>query len=120
VPEFDPVNIEIGKRIFELRDGKRLSRPKLAKQAGISEQFLREIESGRKGQSAITLRKICRALNVTSDYLLFETGSKDDIPDYATQESANLSVADVFALKESVNTIQEMLDKATESLRYSD
>ena len=38
--------------------------------AGISSKFLYEIESGKKGFSAVTLMKLSKALNVSMDYIM--------------------------------------------------
>lgn len=70
-------NIEMGKRIKELRLQQKLTREKLAEYSNISTQFLADIEAGKKGMSVITLRKICTALHVSSDYIVF--GENNDI-----------------------------------------
>ena len=45
----NPIYIEAGKRICQLRQSKKLSRDQFAAMAQISDKFLYEIESGRKG-----------------------------------------------------------------------
>lgn len=65
------LNSEIGSRILDLRRNKKLTREQLSEKAEISTQFLADIESGKKGMSAATLYKICLALCVSADYLLF-------------------------------------------------
>ena len=65
------LNTDIGGRIFELRRTAQLTREQLAEKAEISIQFLADIESGKKGMSAATLCKLCRALRVSADYILF-------------------------------------------------
>ena len=65
------LNTDIGGRIFELRRTAQLTREQLAEKAEISIQFLADIESGKKGMSAATLYKLCRALCVSADYILF-------------------------------------------------
>ena len=67
----DNLNTEMGNRIKSLRKEKGLTREHLAEKADISTQFLADIESGSKGMSAATLYKLCRALCVSGDYLLF-------------------------------------------------
>lgn len=59
-----------GGRIQRHRKLLGLTRDELAEKAGISSKFLYEVETGRKGFSAITLRDICDALGVKSDYIL--------------------------------------------------
>lgn len=70
-------NIVFGKRIRALREEQRLSREKLAEIANISTQFLADIETGKKGMSVLTLKKICLALHISSDYIIFERNNTD-------------------------------------------
>ncbi|MBO5031460.1 MAG: helix-turn-helix domain-containing protein [Lachnospiraceae bacterium] len=66
----EPVYVEAGKRIKELRLRKGMSRQELAASAMLSDKFLYEIESGRKGFSSAKLLRIANALDVTCDYIL--------------------------------------------------
>lgn len=65
------LNKQVGIRIKKLRKEKSLTRENLAERAEISTQFLADIEAGNKGMSSTTLYKLCIALCVSSDYLLF-------------------------------------------------
>lgn len=69
-------NITVGERVRKYRDYHGVSREKFAEQAGISPQFLADIETGKKGMSALTLLKISTALNVSCDLLLTGTESE--------------------------------------------
>lgn len=64
------VNREIGLRLRKLREEKNLSREQLAEAADISVQFLADIETGRKGMTVQTLRKLVLALRCSSDELV--------------------------------------------------
>ena len=55
----------------KLRERRTLSRETLGEMAEISDRFIYDVETGQKGISAETLYKLSRALNVTSDYLIF-------------------------------------------------
>ena len=57
----------MGKRIYDLRKNKGLTRELLSNRTGISSKFLYEIEMKDKGFSAQTLVKLCQALTVTAD-----------------------------------------------------
>ena len=76
---------ETGKRIFQLRKSKNLTREQLAEKADISIQFLADIEMGRKSMSATTLRNLSISLGVTTDYIIFDrinnetTSNKEEI-----------------------------------------
>lgn len=69
------LNAEIGLRIKKLRLERKLTRERLAEQAEISTQFLADIEGGKKGMTTATLYKLCKALCISSDFLLFGTGN---------------------------------------------
>lgn len=68
----------IGQRIRSIREFQQLSREKLAEMSNISTQFLADIETGKKGMTVVTLKKICLALRVSADSLLFATEGKTD------------------------------------------
>ncbi len=61
---------EAGERILLVRAMRGYTRECLAEMASISPKFLYEIETGRKGFSAIVLYNLCNALGVNSDYIL--------------------------------------------------
>jgi len=67
----DPVNLEIGMRIKEIRMRKGWSQKILAMKAGITIQSVLYIEKGKRGLSSHTIRSISRALEVTADHILF-------------------------------------------------
>lgn len=59
----------IGQRVRELRKGKGLTQPQLAKQIGIDQSTLSDIERGA-GFSADTLMGLAKALVVSADHLM--------------------------------------------------
>lgn len=59
-----------GQRIREIREMKGYSRDALAEIVGISDKFLYEIETGKKGFSADVLCRISKALSVSCDYIM--------------------------------------------------
>jgi len=67
--------IAVGERISGLRKNLGLTQEKLAEQADISVQFLVQIEHGKKTMKIGTLRKLCSALSVSSDYIINGTES---------------------------------------------
>lgn len=60
-----------GERIYLTRVMRGYTREDLAELAFISPKFLYEIETGRKGFSAVVLYNICQALKVDCDYIMF-------------------------------------------------
>ena len=71
-------NIEVGKRITELRLDRGCTREKLSELADVSVQFLADIEKGRKSMTVATLRKISAALLVSTDYIVNGTESDEN------------------------------------------
>lgn len=63
-------SIDVGKRIFDARKEKNMTREKLAELSDISVQFLADIEKGRKSMTINTLKKICDSLNLSADYII--------------------------------------------------
>lgn len=63
--------IIIGRRIRNKREQQGLSREKLSEMANISSQFLADIETGKKGMTVSTLKKLCDALCVSSDAIVY-------------------------------------------------
>lgn len=66
---------EAGERILLTRVMRGYTRERLAELAEISPKFLYEIETGRKGFSALVLHNLCKALKVDCDYIL--TGKQE-------------------------------------------
>lgn len=64
------INITLGNRIKTMRNKNNFTREKLAELVDVSPRFLAEVEAGKIGVSIQTLKNICVALDVSSDYLL--------------------------------------------------
>lgn len=65
------INGAIGLRIREQRENSGYTREKLAEKAEMGCSSLAAIELGKRTASVESLMKLCRALNVSADYLLF-------------------------------------------------
>ncbi len=63
-------NKHAGERIRDLRETQHFTREAFAEKVDISEKFLYEIETGKKGFSADTLCRIANALSVSCDYIM--------------------------------------------------
>lgn len=62
---------EMGRRIKEARKAKNYTVERFAEIMDLSTQTITNIEAGKKGTSVTTLAKICRNLEISSDYILF-------------------------------------------------
>ena len=71
-----PINIQIGQNIRQIREDTGLTQEKLAEILGIGDKHVSAIERGAVGLSLPTLMRICEALSVSADRVLF--GNRDD------------------------------------------
>ena len=68
---------EMGARIKECRLLSGYTREEVAEKLDITPRFYYDIELGLKGMSVSTLYKLCTALKIPSDYILFgESGEE--------------------------------------------
>lgn len=68
--------MDFSKRIIQMRNTKGISTNKLAKMAGISQSFMRDIEMGKSQPTIDTLEKICSALEIELVDLFLEESSE--------------------------------------------
>lgn len=73
------LNVEIGYRIRRQREALGLSREALAEKADMATSFLGKIELGSGSFTAESLIKLCNALGVTADYILFGSENHGDL-----------------------------------------
>ena len=73
------INIEIGERIKNAREQRKITQEKLAERVEVSPQYISDLERGVVGVSVSTLKNICLALDVTSDSLLFDVVQDSEI-----------------------------------------
>ena len=72
-----PINIQIGQNIRQIREDAGLTQEKLADMLNIGDKHVSAIERGAVGLSLPTLMRICEALSVSADRVLF--GTRDDM-----------------------------------------
>lgn len=73
------INIQIGERIKAARESRRMTQERLAEEIDVSPQYISDLERGVVGVSIATLKRICLALRVSSDQILFDTASNDPL-----------------------------------------
>lgn len=95
-----------GERIYLTRVMRGYTREALAELAEISPKFLYEIETGKKGFSALVLNNICNALHVNSDYIL--TGKQE-----VSYDQKLVMVLELFS-KEKTEQISKILKEIYE------
>ena len=104
-------NKKLGLKIKKLRERRKLTREKLGEMAEISDRFIYDVETGQKGISAETLYKLSRALNVTSDYLLFEVEENKNELSYVTEILKNLSPSELESVEKIILEISKLASK---------
>ncbi len=62
---------EIGKRIKTIRESMNMTKESLAKELGISGQYLGLVEHGKNYLSIEKLKILCDLSNLSADYILF-------------------------------------------------
>jgi XRE family aerobic/anaerobic benzoate catabolism transcriptional regulator len=67
----DPLK-SLADRVRQARARRGMTRKQLARDSGVSERYLSQIESGHGNISVLVLRQLAKALNVSADALLFE------------------------------------------------
>ena len=103
-------NKKLGLKIKKLRERRGLSREKLGEMAEISDRFIYDIETGQKGVSAENLYKLSRALNVTSDYLLFKVEENKNVS-YVTEILKSLSSNELESVEKIILEISKRISK---------
>lgn len=68
---------EIGTRIYIRRKERRLTQEQLAEKINVSVQMISNLESGKKAVRPENLVKLCNALDISADYILFGRIGKD-------------------------------------------
>jgi len=68
----------IGMTIKKLREERKLSKSRLAREAGFSDAYLVQIEKGQRNPSASVLRSIAKVLRVPPHVLLLPAGHYDE------------------------------------------
>ena len=87
----------VGVTIKKLREERKLSKSRLAREAGFSDAYLVQIEKGQRNPSASVLRALAKALRVPPHTLLLPVGYYDD----RTLALANEMVERVQKLEEA-------------------
>ena len=98
-------NRDLGNRIRKIRKEKYLTQFALAEEVGVSPNFLGDVERGVKSPSLETIVCIANVLDVSLDYLLFEslkhTGVAEDNSIYLTDKQVNVLKGIVKTIKDT-------------------
>ena len=100
---------DIGKRVRKTREHYKLTREQLAEMANISPQFLVHIENGTKSMTSNTICNLSRALNVSTDYILFGLGDTDLNRTLATEAFVSMLPKDRTAAERILQSVLQMI-----------
>ena len=100
----------VGERIRELRETQNYTREALAERADISSKFLYDIETGKKGLSADTLRRISMALSVSCDYIIFGEETEHYASEKIMSVLDSMKPAQVCQIQNILQILYEMYD----------
>lgn len=97
--------MDVGKRIIELREKKKISTNKLANISGISQSYLRDIESNKKNPTVETLSYICYGLDISLQDFFNESTSH--ISPFLSSSLRHLSEEEQIKLSELILLIKK-------------
>ncbi len=91
--EKDVFNQEFGGRVRLARKTADKTAERVAEEAGVTPQFLSDVERGKKGVGNYNLARLSQALGVSADYLLFGRAGMDETRDMTVERLAALPPA---------------------------
>ena len=71
------INIQIGEQVRIAREQAKTTQEILAEKIDVSPQYISDLERGVVGIALPTLKKLCCALGISSDQILFGTQSQE-------------------------------------------
>lgn len=99
----DEILRQIGRRLYDRRKQLNMTQDKLAELAGVTGQTISIAELGKKAMRADTIIRICGALEISADYLLFGDISLHDASALIPKVS-QLSPAQYRYLEDIINS----------------
>ena len=102
------INIQIGERIKVAREQAGRTQEQLAEVIDVSPQYISDLERGVVGISIPTLKRLCTALAISSDYLLFDRQTEQYA--FAIGEKCRSLSANQFRI------VLEMIDRFLEAV----
>ena len=102
------INLKIGEQIKLSRENLKLTQEALSELIEVSPQYVSDLERGVVGVSIGTLKKICLALHVSSDRLLFGADSES--------RSAAIAEKCKSLSEQQFNAVLEIIEKITDMI----
>lgn len=109
--EEDRFRSGFGRRVRELRNYYRYTTEQLAGLAGVSTQFLSDVERGRKSMTALNVARLANVLHVSSDFLLRGNDDRDRALMIAEEQLATLKPAERDMAMEHLGLLIRLLEE---------
>ncbi len=109
----DPELTAIGQRIRTARKSRGLTMEKLAEAADTSVQFLSQVEKGEQSMTMVKFGKLAKALDVSSDFLLFGRDPLNERSALAAEFMGHLSMVDRDILSLAIINLRNILDQVS-------
>lgn len=106
------INVQTGERIRAAREQAKLTQEQLAERIEVSPQYISDLERGVVGISLPTLKRLCLAVGVSSDRILF--GGEAELSGVLTEKCRNLTPRQFQLLSEIVDRFVEAVEKEQE------
>lgn len=112
-------NIEMGRRIKDIREISGYTQEKFAEGIGVSVQYISDLERGKVGTSIPTLCKICTFLNASSDYIILGRENTNDISKILDRLK-HLSPDQLAIVEKGINILLMALDSCPQNIPNTD
>ena len=118
--EKKPINVEIGQNIKLLRESAGMTQESFAELVNLGVKHVSAIECGAVGISLSTMKRMCLALSVSADALLFGShdaagqGERSADTQILTSRLSRLSDREFYAVKEVLDKVLEAMGVAKE------
>lgn len=110
-----PINIRIGMNIQTARERSRYTQEELSEKVGVSPNHLSAVERGAAGASFELLEKLCNALCVSADELIFGKTSADSAIPRLAQQLAEVSAGNDEAVRQILTALLSILKSNDEA-----
>ncbi len=104
------INVQIGNQIRQVRERAGLTQEQFGELVSLGTKNVSDIERGVAGITVSTLKRICEKLSVSSDWILFGDGGKNDLR-YLTEKLERLPPEQFKAVESFLNQLLQLCAK---------
>ncbi len=96
--------LRVGERVREARARRGMTRKLLARDSGVSERYIAQLESGQGNISILLLRQIAQAMNLSADDLVRDTPDRPDLT-LLVETLRRLNAAELTDARQTLNAM---------------